>query len=1052
MCDIAGGGMGPTEGTGIVGRAEPLRRIAAAMAAAQAGRPSTLLVSGEAGIGKTSVLRSALEAGAAADLVIGWGTCWQGQGAPGFWPWTQALGSLVRSVGPEVALAAVGRDRAILASLVRELGPVSAPSGDGPDQHRLLLLDVTVRWLEALATDRHVVLVLDDLQWADASTFDLLDHLIATPLTARLLVLGAFRHDELSPEAGARLATIGSHADHLHLDGLTVEEVATLLARRRTPAVARAMAPTLHRRTAGHPLFVSELALLPAFGTDEPLPTVVTGVVARRLAMLPGETRAVLDAASVLGNRLLPDVLGRVRRTAPGTVVAELGPAIDVGLVRSGPGEELWFVHDLFRETLYRSLDATSRSRLHARIGGALEARHASGAAVEAGDLARHLALGVRSAEPEAAVGWARQAAHEERQRSAFTEAVGHLRRARSALADAGHRVAPELLVALLLEEADSQARSGDPDGARALLAEAARSTKEPEQQADVALAEQRLGARFTMTRDDIVGRLEQALDAVTGRDPAREAQLAAALARELQHSVAADRRRAEPLSERALVLGRGSDDARTLIACLLARHDTLWTPGTGSERAELGREITAVARLLGDTDREAEGLLLEANGRLEAGDAGFRPILRRWFDLLETRDEPRDRYLLATRRAALALLAGEVDRAEALIERAVELGERIHEPDVGNVRMSQRVALAHARADPDALRGLADEAIGWWVGAPILAHGVAAGAYAVAGDLEAAERQVATVAAAGGWRREDSYLRSVLLAHLAEAATATGDVDLCRDLLAGLADIDDACGVNGAVVAFAGPFAHSAGILSDALGERAAALEHLDRSITTARRLGAEVWVERGEARRGAILARGTHPAGGDGDAAESGSASLTRRGSVWTAAWREERGSLPHSKGLTDIAVLLLRPGREVPALELAGGASVPSGHDRVVDLEALRAYRARLDELVTEIEQADRHADLSRREHLTSERDEVLLELRRVTGLGGRARTGANDPGERARKAVSARIRDAIKRLDAVTPLLAQHLDRSIRTGLRCSYDPAVGEAAIRWRVDA
>jgi len=811
------------------------------------------------------------------------------------------------------------------------------------------------------------------------------------------------------------------------------------------------MAPTLHRRTAGHPLFVSELALLPALGTDEPLPTVVTGVVARRLATLPGETRAVLDAASVLGNRLLPDVLGRVTRTTPGTVAAGLGPAIDVGLVRSGPGEELWFVHDLFRETLYRSLDATSRSHLHGRVGAALEARHASGAAVSAGDLARHLALGVRSVEPAAAISWARRAAREDRQRAAFTEAVGHLRRVRSALADAGHRVAPELLVALMLEEADSQARSGDPDGARMLLAEAARSTDQPEQRADVALAEQQLGARFTMTRDDIVGRLEQALDTVHGRDQAREAQLAAALARELQHSVAADRRRAEPLSERALDLGRGSDHAPTLIACLLARHDTLWTPGTGSERAELGREIAAVARQLGDTDREAEGLLLEANGRLEAGDAGFRPVLRHWFDLLETRDEPRDRYLVTTRRAALALLAGTVDRAEALIERAVELGERIHEPDVGNVRMSQRVALAHARADPDELRALADEAIRWWIGAPLLAHGVAAGAYAVAGDLEAAERQVATVAAAGGWRREDSYLRSVLLAHLADAATAIGDIELCRDLLAGLEDIEDACGVNGAVVAFAGPFAHSAGILSDALGDPAAALEHLDASITTARRLGAAVWVERGEARRRAILARGPHPASGAGGATEAGSASLTRSGSVWTAAWREERGSLPHSKGLADIAVLLLRPGNEVPALELAGGASVPGGPDPLVDLEALRSYRQRLDELSTEIEQADGDADLGRREHLTSERDEVLLELRRVTGLGGRARTGANDPGERARKAVSARIRDAIKRLDAVTPLLARHLDRSIRTGLRCSYDPAVGEAAIRWRVD-
>jgi hypothetical protein len=102
-------------------------------------------------------------------------------------------------------------------------------------------------------------------------------------------------------------------------------------------------------------------------------------------------------------------------------------------------------------------------------------------------------------------------------------------------------------------------------------------------------------------------------------------------------------------------------------------------------------------------------------------------------------------------------------------------------------------------------------------------------------------------------------------------------------------------------------------------------------------------------------------------------------------------------------------------------------------------LRAYRTRLADLDEEIDQAQRQSDLASLARLHLEREQLLAELRRTAGLGGTIRTAANDPAERARKAVSGRIRDAIRRLDVVVPGLAAHLDRSVRTGLSCSYDP-------------
>lgn len=1034
--------------TSIVGRAEPRARLDRLAMASAMGSRSAVLVSGAAGMGKTSLIRQALETGPEESTLISWGTCWDADGAPGFWPWTQALDELARAVGRGVATAAAGQDRDRLATVIPELGPVPE-TADDPDRRRYRILNAAVRWLEELAADRHVAIVLDDLQWADSSTLDLLDHVVARASAARLLVIGAYRHDELDAERKTRLANLGSHIDHIHLDGLAVEEVEELAGAICGPTLASTVAADLHSRTGGHPLFVRELARLLTSGLAGPLPTAVTGAVTRRLETLPADSRRILDAACVLGNRLLPDVLGLAVDESAATVVDRLGPAIDAGAVRTGPGDELWFAHDLFRETLYGQLGLTERARLHGRVGDALEARSGRGAHVASADLARHFTQAVMATDPAKAVHWACEAAREERRRAAFSESAAHLRRVRIATADVGWAIPAEVLVTMLIEEADAHARSGEPDVARALLQEAATVAPGPEDQVDVALAVQRLGAKFAAPREEIIEQMESALDSIKGRDLARQARITAALARELQHSVSDDRRRAGPLSDEALGLARQIDDDETLGSCLLARHDALWRPGTGTARSDLGREIAAVGARLGDIDRLTEGLLLEANGMLEAGSPAFRPVLDRWFGLLERRNEPRDRYLVKTRRAALALLDGNADQAETLMYDAARLGERIHEPDTGNVLMSQRVALARARDDPEELALLAVDAVDWWTGAPVLAHAVAAGARAAAGDLEAAAREVAMLSEAGGWRSEGSYLRAVLVTDLAQAATVLHDADLCALLLEDVAPLTDSCGVNGAVVAFAGPFAHAAGILATELGDLDTADTMLQSAVETSRRLGAAVWMREGESAQRARrrLAASLAPAEG----ARPVTASMARAQGIWTVSFGKEEGRLSHVKGLADIATLVKHRGQGLTALQLAGGIPTAlSGTDGIIDVEALKAYKARLADLESELDQATSDSDLASIDRITEERDQLLAEVRSATGLGGRIRTVSNDPAERARKAVSARIRDAIHRLESIAPQMAAHLDRSIRTGLTCSYDPRGDDASIQWSV--
>ena len=219
------------------------------------------------------------------------------------------------------------------------------------------------------------------------------------------------------------------------------------------------------------------------------------------------------------------------------------------------------FTHDLYRETIADLVPAPDRPALHRSVADALEQRLARGAAVPAAELAGHHRAALPSAGTGPAVTWALRAAAEDLAALALAEAAAHLRRLRAAVAAAGTELPDDALVDVLLAEADALARAGRPSDARGLLQvarEAADRSGDPVRVTRAALAAVQLGSRFASRRDDVVAELESALAAVSGTGPALEAQLSAALARELQHSVPEQRAWAGPLSERALRAGPG--------------------------------------------------------------------------------------------------------------------------------------------------------------------------------------------------------------------------------------------------------------------------------------------------------------------------------------------------------------------------------------------------------------------------------------------------------------------------------------------------------------
>lgn len=223
-------------------------------------------------------------------------------------------------------------------------------------------------------------------------------------------------------------------------------------------------------------------------------------------------------------------------------------------------------------------------------------------------------------------------------------------------------------------------------------------------------------------------------------------------------------------------------------------------------------------------------------------------------------------------------------------------------------------------------------------------------------------------------------------------------------------------------------------GTLAQALGRTEVARGHLDAATSLHERLGAPAWAER--SRNLAEQCR---------TLAAQHTGLFHRDGDTWTIGFHAAETHLKDSKGLRDLAVLLAQPGQPVHAIELHTGHPPQTGADQMLDDRAKAAYRKRLTELEADIDEAEANNDTHRAEKAHAERDALIAELSAAVGLGGRDRR-LGDQHERARKAVTARIRDAITRIERTLPELGDHLQGSVQTGTWCSYTPT---DPVHWR---
>jgi DNA-binding SARP family transcriptional activator/RecA/RadA recombinase len=427
------------------GRTADLALLDAAWREAAAGRGRMVLVAGEPGIGKTRLAEELVARATAAGAAVAWGASNDGEGAPAFWPWMQVLRAVLAQADPPGVPEGVWRRR--LAPLVPE-AVTGLPDADPPppldaESARFRLYEAVMSALTSASQGRLLVVILDDLHWADAASLGLCEFVAARLQGSKLLVVATYRPAELS-SGHPLVATLGALARHAALEritlgGLTVEEVGRLVAGRWAAAPSDDFVAGLHARTEGNPFFLIELVRLLAsegrLGRADAVaatqvPAGVRDVLHRRLARLPEATNALLRVAAVVGTAFDLGVLSDATEYDEDDTLEAVEAALLAGIVVEDPAAagRYRFAHTLVRQALYDGLSAMRRVRLHAKVGVALEGVPRDEAGLAA--LAEHFYRAAPAIGPEKAVTYALEAASAAQARLAYEEVEGHLGRA----------------------------------------------------------------------------------------------------------------------------------------------------------------------------------------------------------------------------------------------------------------------------------------------------------------------------------------------------------------------------------------------------------------------------------------------------------------------------------------------------------------------------------------------------------------------------------------------------------------------------------------------
>ena len=743
------------EANPLTGRRAELTRLRAQYKSVADGGPKVILIGGAPGIGKTGLASVVAQEARVDGAVVLLGRCDEDTPVP-YQPWIEALTHLATHLPSDVLDTLGPRKLADLGGLVQELfdrspGRLPRVASDA-ESDRFLLFAAVTSLLSIASANRPVVLVLDDLHWADRPSLQLLRHVVRSGSMMQLLVVVTYRDSEaaLSADVSEVFAALRRehNTDWMTLGGLGDSDIAEMIEHAAGHPLDRAghqLAAMLCRDTGGNPFFAGEILRhlvesgVLVQGADRRwvasvdlrtigLPESVRSVIGQRVARLGPVVQQVLRIASVIGREfdldLLSAISGRsdlelldvLESAQAGTVIVEIG----------GHVGQYGFVHALIQQTLYEELGGTRRQGVHRQVAETLEKLNEVGASVRIAELAQHWMAGGRPADAPKMIRWARAAGDAAVAALAPDEAARWYADALRVLDDetSGISVSPDaqkrpnvggasqdprLRIDLLVALGSNMTQGGEHRLLEA--ARLARTLGDDDRFVEAMLADtpgwrSRVG-EVNAARIELV---QAALDAVGRGDSTRRARLLTVYASELAFDIGNDRCRLAVAD--AIAMARRLGDPQTLLKVLIRKFVGFWGPESLEFRLAASSEAVELADHLGD---RVAGFWANIDLAYAAAGAGDRAkfdaaIERRNACVEELGPQPSLDWVMLTMSSTQALLNGRLDEAERLAHVAVESSSAADNRHALAGLAVQLAAVTYQRGDDETAVGVVDK------------------------------------------------------------------------------------------------------------------------------------------------------------------------------------------------------------------------------------------------------------------------------------------------------------------------------------------------------
>jgi len=396
---------------GFVGREREFGQLSAALRDTLGGQGCLAVLVGEPGIGKTRTAQEFMDRCVGQDVPVLWATCYEGEEVPPYGPWIAAFQKYIRASKATTLVTQMDQGAAVIAEIIPELreklSDLAAPDQLPPAEARIRLFDCMITFLTSVAQGGGLVIIIDNLQWADSSSLQFLEHFVSETQQSKILVLGTYRDEELS-RSHPLARVLGELVKYpsfrrIRLGGLSRAEVGRYIEGNIDGKPDSEIVENYHNRSDGNPLFLVEMVRdlmerSPSESQSVSLPEGIRQAIWRRLNRLPAECTHILSLASVIGGSFELRVLARVaQRESEESVLEYLEQALAADLIEE-ESETIGgyrFSHVLIQEVLAEDVSAARKARRHARIANAMESLYGEDPGPRTGELLRHLTAAV---------------------------------------------------------------------------------------------------------------------------------------------------------------------------------------------------------------------------------------------------------------------------------------------------------------------------------------------------------------------------------------------------------------------------------------------------------------------------------------------------------------------------------------------------------------------------------------------------------------------------------------------------------------------------------